>query len=88
MVPLEESHLIEPFKEKNGRWVYETFGVNPCVLGCVLCLASDIKEKDAAVTAKDQFRKIRSFYREARAACGRDKDMVFAPGARILSQVV
>ena len=84
--PLEEHHLIEPFKEKKGLWVYDVFGVNPCVLGCVLCLASDINQKNDA-TAADQFRRIRSFYAEARAALGREKDIVFAPGARILSQV-
>ena len=86
--PLEERDLIAPFLEKIGRCVYEAFGLNPCLLGCVLCLASGIKKKDAAnlATVNDRFRNIRVFYAEARVARGEEKDRLFAPGARILSE--
>ena len=86
--PLEERNLIAPFMEKSGRWVYEAFGLNPCLLGCVLCLANGIKDNEAAnmATAKDILRNIRVFYAEARSARGAEKDRLFAPGPRVPSE--
>ena len=74
--------------EKSGRWVYEAFGLNPCLLGCVLCLSDGIKNKEAAKKAKANaiFRNIRTFYAEAHRARGEEKDRVFAPGPRVISE--
>lgn len=88
--PLEEADLIEPFKHETGRWVYETFGVNPSLLGCVLCLASGIGDPQRAMRAApaDVLREIRKFYAETHRATGAARDCLFAPGARVLWQDV
>ena len=87
--PLEEAQLLEPFKDQTGGWTYKTFGVNPCLLGCVLCLTSGIKEQAAlAARPRDIFAAIRAFYAEARLRDKKDRDEVSAPGPRIIWQKV
>ena len=68
--------------------MYEAFGLNPCLLGCVLCLSNGIKNKAAAKTANSKgiFRNLRAFYAEANRARGEEKDRAFAPGPRVISE--
>ena len=88
--PLEESELLEPFKEETGRWAYDVFGVNPCFLGCLLCLTSGIaptqRESAQRAEPRDILKEIRTFYKEVGQMSGRDRDAVFAPGARVIWQ--
>ena len=90
--PLEESELLEPFKDRTGRWAYDVFGVNPIFLGCLLCLTSGIvdKQKEAAksLEPREVLKQIRAFYKEAGQTTGFARDTVFAPGPRILWQLV
>ena len=90
--PLEEQELMEPFKEETGRWAYEVFGVNACLVGCVLCLTSGIRRQDlkAAMLTEPRviLKPIRDFYKEAGQISGGGRDAVFAPGPRILWQQI
>ena len=64
--PLEEAELIEPFKDATGKWIYDVFGINPCLLGCVLCLSSSMDKRAARLLKPcEVFKELNVFYAEA-----------------------